>query len=105
MIYTSIYIKTKNIVYPIILHICINFFGSFVSSLLLNYSGYMELMESIAEVDSNPLMLPKVIRTVLGDSQKVAFYDHYRNENGKVPVDVIGAAFVEILSANNQGKN
>lgn len=42
-----IYIKTKNIVYPIILHICINFFGSFVSSLLLNYSGYMELMESM----------------------------------------------------------
>lgn len=65
----------------------------------------MELMEALAEVDTNPLHLPKVIRTVLGDDQKAAFYDHYRNENGKVPVDVISAAFVEILSTNNQGKN
>ena len=65
----------------------------------------MELMESIADVDSNPLLLPKVIRSVLGDAQKVAFYNHYRAENGKVPVDVASAAFVEILSTNNQGKN
>lgn len=65
----------------------------------------MELLEDIAEVENNPLKLPKVIRSVLGDAQKNAFYDHYRNESGKVPVDVISAAFVEILSANNQGKN
>lgn len=65
----------------------------------------MELMENLAEVDTNPLHLPKVIRAVLGDAQKAAFYDHYRNEDGKVPVDVISAAFVEILSTNNQGKN
>ena len=65
----------------------------------------MELMEALAEVDTNPLHLPKVIRAVLGDAQKAAFYDHYRNENGKVPVDVVSAAFVEILSTNNQGKN
>ena len=64
----------------------------------------MELMEALAEVDSNPLLLPKVIRAVLGDAQKTAFYDHYR-KNGKVPVDVVSAAFVEILSTNNQGKN
>ena len=65
----------------------------------------MELMEALAEVETNPLQLPRVIRAVLGDAQKVAFYNHYRNENGKVPVDVVSAAFVEILSTNNQGKN
>jgi len=65
----------------------------------------MELMEKLAEVEENPLKLPKVIRAVLGNAQKDAFYNHYRAENGKVPVDVISAAFVEILSANNQGKN
>ena len=64
----------------------------------------MELLDAIAEVDENPLKLSKVIRLVLGD-QKAAFYDHYRTENGKVPVDVISAAFVEILSTSNQGKN
>lgn len=65
----------------------------------------MELMEDIAEVDKNPTKLPSVIRAVLGDAQKADFYDHYRAKNGRVPVDVVSAAFVEILSTNNQGKN
>ena len=65
----------------------------------------MELMENLAEVDDNPLLLPKVIRTVLGNDQKKALYDHYRDKNGRVPASVVSAAFVEILSANNQGKN
>ena len=65
----------------------------------------MELLEAIAEVDENPLRLPAVITMVLGTEQKKAMYDHYRGKNGKVPVDVISAAFVEILSTNNQGKN
>lgn len=65
----------------------------------------MELMENLAEVDNNPLLLPKVVRAVLGDSQKKALYDHYRDEKGKVPATAISAAFVEILSTNNQGKN
>ena len=65
----------------------------------------MELMENLAEVDNNPLLLPKVVRAVLGDDQKKALYDHYRDEKGKVPATAISAAFVEILSTNNQGKN
>lgn len=54
-----IYIKTRNIIYSIILHMIINFLGSFVSSLLLDISGYMELMEAIngiVEVESEVLM-------------------------------------------------
>ncbi len=65
----------------------------------------MELVEKFAEVDENPLKLPKVISAVLGDAQKKACYDHHRAENGRIPIDVISAAFVEILSTNNQGKN
>jgi len=65
----------------------------------------MELVENLAEVEENPLVLPRVIRAVLGDAQKKAFYDHHRAENGRVPIDVVSTAFVEILSSNNRGKN
>lgn len=54
-----IYIKTRNIIYPIILHMITNFLGSFVSTLLLDMSGYMELMEvmsSSAEPEADVLM-------------------------------------------------
>lgn len=65
----------------------------------------MEFLEVIAEVDENAAKLPKLICMALGDTQKKAFYDHYRNESGKVPVDVVSAAFVEILTNSKQGKN
>lgn len=65
----------------------------------------MELVESLAEVDENPLKLPKVIRMVLGEDQKKALYDHCRAENGRVPVDTVSAEFVEILSSAGSGKN
>ena len=65
----------------------------------------MELVEKFAEVEENPLKLPKVITAVLGDDQKKAFYEHHRAKNGRIPIDVVSTAFVESLSANNQGKN
>lgn len=65
----------------------------------------MELVEEIAEIDENPLKLPSVIKSILGEAQKNALYEHYRAENGRVPVDVISQALVEIMSVNNQGKN
>ncbi len=43
--FAFIYIKTNDIRYPIILHIAVNFIGSFVSTTLLEYSGYAELAE------------------------------------------------------------
>lgn len=40
-----IYIKTRNLLYTIILHMIINFLGGFVSTLLLKASGYLELIQ------------------------------------------------------------
>lgn len=65
----------------------------------------MELVERLAEVDENPLKLPRVISMVLGEDQKKALYDHCRAENGRVPVEKVSAAFVEILSSAGSGKN
>lgn len=39
MFFGFIYIKTKNIIYPIILHMIVNFFGSFVATIILDLSG------------------------------------------------------------------
>ena len=65
----------------------------------------MELVESLADLDEDPLKLPKVIRMVLGEDQKKALYDHCRAENGRVPVEKASAEFVEILSSVGSGKN
>ena len=61
-----IYIKTKNIVYPIILHMLINFLGSFVSSLLIDASGYMELMEIMASDRAEAELLPFMMDHIVG---------------------------------------
>lgn len=41
-----IYIKTKNIVYTILLHMIINFFGSFIGSVVLEVSNYTEILNA-----------------------------------------------------------
>ena len=61
-----IYIKTKNIVYPIILHMAMNFLGSFVSSLLLDASGYMELLDIMASDRMGVEMVPFIMAHILG---------------------------------------
>ena len=45
MLFAYIYVKTRNIRYSIILHMCLNFLGGFLSSLLLRASGYMEMLQ------------------------------------------------------------
>ncbi len=43
-----IYLKTKNIIYPIILHMITNFLGSFIGSFIIEKSGYMEFIEKLS---------------------------------------------------------
>ena len=65
----------------------------------------MELLDAISDMENNVLNLSKVVRKVLGESQRKALYDHVRDENGRVPVDAVSGEFVEILSGTKQGKN
>lgn len=46
--FAFVYVKTRNIIYTIILHMIINFFGGFVSTIMLDISGYTELLEVIS---------------------------------------------------------
>lgn len=65
----------------------------------------MELVDAIAEVEENPVAVSKVIRMILGN-QKKALYDHLRTEDGRVPIQALTNALVEILTAGGkQAKN
>lgn len=59
----------------------------------------MELVEAIAEVDNNPLLLPGLLTMLLGDEQKKKLYDHVRAKDNTVPMDKVAAEVVAILHA------
>ena len=54
MFFGYIYIKTKNIMYPIILHFLTNFMGSLVPMLVMNNTKYMEYEEKLAKLMASP---------------------------------------------------
>lgn len=65
----------------------------------------MELLEVFAEVDENPLLLPKLLNMLLGKEQKEALYDHLRTDKGTVPTAAIGEEVGEILTNHKKTKN
>ncbi|MGO5579251.1 hypothetical protein ACTP1G_00850 [Streptococcus milleri] len=67
---------------------------------LANY----ELVEAIAEVDENPLVLPKVVKNLLGP-QAEDLKEHVRDENGLVPLNRLMAEIEEIFNSKTSLKN
>ena len=51
MLFGFVYVKTRNIFYPIALHVGINFLGSFVSALILDVSGAMDILSITDEAE------------------------------------------------------
>lgn len=71
-----------------------------------NVLDNMELLDAVAEIDTNPLAVSKVINMVLGAEQRKALYDHLRTEDGRVPVKAVSDAITDIFSScGQQGKN
>lgn len=77
----------------------------FVYSIDENVLNNFELLDLFAEVDENPLLLPKLIKILLGEEGKKALYDHVRLEDGTVPADKIEKELVEIISGKPKVKN
>lgn len=77
----------------------------FAYSINENALNNFELLDLFAEVDENPLLLPKVIKLLLGEEDKKRLYDHVRLEDGTVPVDKISNELMEIITGNNDAKN
>lgn len=58
-----------------------------------------ELVEVLAEVDTNPLLLPSLIVKLLGKEQKNKLLEHLRTKEGNVPIDAMSAEIMEIFQS------
>nr|DAU08481.1 MAG TPA: hypothetical protein [Caudoviricetes sp.] len=56
-----------------------------------------ELVELLAEVDDNPLVLPQIFKKLIGDRVK-DLKDHVKDENGVVDIEKMVAEFEDIIS-------
>lgn len=65
----------------------------------------MELLEVFAELDTNPVALPRALEMLFGTAGKKALYDHVRTKSGEVPIDSIEKELSEILSSVDLLKN
>ena len=65
----------------------------------------MELLEVFAELDTNPVALPRALEMLFGKEGKKALYDHVRTESGEVPIDSIEKELSEILGSVDLLKN
>jgi hypothetical protein len=59
----------------------------------------VEILELIGDMTTNPILLPKVVRTMLGPDQWAAFKDSHRNAKGRVPSDELRGLFEAIDDA------
>jgi hypothetical protein len=57
-----------------------------------------ELLESMAEVDSNPLMLPMVINLLLGKENAAALKSHVRGDGEFIPTEKLSQEIQEIFN-------
>ena len=62
-----------------------------------------EVVETIAEIDENPLVLPRLLKLLLGD-QVAAFKDHVRGEDGIVPTQKLMDEVRDIFESQNVKK-
>mgnify|MGYP001207959774 FL=1 len=64
-----------------------------------------ELIESVSEVDENPLLLPKTVNLLLGKEQTGKLKDHLRDKDGLVPTDKLTDEIMEIFQSQSETKN
>lgn len=62
-----------------------------------------EVVETIAEIDENPLVLPRLLKLLLGD-QVAALKDHVRGEDGIVPTQKLMDEVRDIFESQNVKK-
>lgn len=62
-----------------------------------------EVVETIAEIDENPLVLPRLLKLLLGD-QVAALKDHVRDEDGMVPTQKLMDEVRDIFESQNVKK-
>lgn len=61
-----------------------------------------ELVENLAELEDNPLLLGKIVNQILGKEQAARLKDHVRNEKGIVPIDKMTQEIIEIFKNSGE---
>ena len=64
-----------------------------------------EFMEVLEEAADDMPSYRKIGRMLLGDEQKKKMYDFFRTEYGRVPLEPVDTAIIEIIGATTDGKN
>lgn len=59
----------------------------------------MRLVELIAGLENNPLLLPPLITKLLGEEGKEKLYAHLETKDGRVPTSALEADISEIITA------
>lgn len=62
-----------------------------------------ELLEAIAEAETNPIMITRVVRLLLGDDID-KLKNHVRDENGRVSIEKMNVEITEIFEAQKKLK-
>ena len=62
-----------------------------------------ELLEAIAETETNPIMITRVVRLLLGDDID-KLKKHVRDENGRVSIEKMNVEITEIFEAQKKLK-
>lgn len=63
-----------------------------------NLNNY-ELVEVLGEMESNPLLLPKVLRLLLGNDQTEKLKNHLRDDDGVISTEKITNELQDIFQA------
>lgn len=65
----------------------------------------MELLDAIAESEKDPVAISRVCLLLLGKDTRARLYEHLRQEDGRVPVEAVSEAVIEIFAAcGDKGK-
>lgn len=64
-----------------------------------------ELIESLNEVETNPLALPKTVNLLFGKDQADKFKDHLRDDEGLISTEKLSEEIMEIFKSQKETKN
>lgn len=64
-----------------------------------------ELLETIGELEDNPMVISKMVVMLLGKEQTANLKNHLRDENGMVPTDKMTDEITEIFQSQAETKN
>lgn len=63
-----------------------------------------ELLETIGELEENPMVISKMVLMLLGKEQTANLKNHLRDENGMVPTDKMTDEITEIFQSQAETK-